>query len=795
MRGAWYGSCLGIAVFAVACHPRTSEGAAVSPPASAARLQGFLKAHCADCHGSEKPEADFDVGKLAESLAEPAALMAKSRQWEALLLLVRRGDMPPAEATPPSPEARREFIDGLTAVLTPLSRARQQAEGRTPLRRLNRVEYQNTVRDLLDMPALEVTDLLPEDGKGNEFDNVAAELGMSSVHLIKYQEAAAAVFEAAVPRYPQRRVHVLRSNSSRGAEGAGLTVVRSGGLGFDLATEIGDPGLYRFRVRGFAVNSGGSPVGVGFTRSQVSGNGERIIAIRNFPADAPAEIEFSAPLTPSLGRLQANVWPIRQRVRGNSGPGLAIERLELEGPLGPWPPSSYERLFTGVPLEKVGVEQGAKNAPDRPVLAPVSAAAEADADRLLRAFLPRAFRRPVGDEVIATYLADVRRRLADGESFRDAMAVAYQTALCSPQFLYFREKPGRLDAYALASRLSYFFWRSMPDDALLAAAAAGRLDDPQGLKEQVERLLQDPKGGRFSEDFVSKWLELENVDRVTFKNRFEGGGASGGARGEDSLWHSACQESIGVFREMLRDNRSVLEFIAADWTHLNEELALLYGLKADTTEDAPAVEGQEMRRVTLPPGSHRGGLLTQASVLQVTAHGITTSPVVRGKWLCGKILGVELPPPPKQIPPLVAVDPAKPTTIRQRLSQHSTSASCSACHRDLDPPGFALESFDTLGVWRTNYGGPGNPVVQTDGKLADGRPFADIDEYKARLLETPEDVVRNVVSKMLVFATGAVVQFADRPEIDRIAAGLAAEKHGLRSLIHAVVQSRMFREK
>ncbi len=790
-----------MAGLAVALHPRLGFGDTVVPPVPVDRLQGFLKAHCTECHGSEQPEADFDVGRLAASLAQPAALAAKTRQWESLLLLVRRGDMPPAEAAQPSPEGRREFIDGLTAMLVPLSRARQQAEGRTPLRRLNRVEYQNTIRDLLDMPTLDVMELLPEDGKGNEFDNVAAELGMSSVHLIKYQEAAAAVVEAAVPRHPQKRVHVLRSKMTVRPESEPLARVRSGGFGYDFTqnaqggglASIGDPGLYRIRVRGFAVDSGGSPVGVGFTRSHSSGNGERIITIRDFAADAPTEIEFNAHLTAGLGRLQANVWVIKPKVRGSSEPGLAVERFELEGPLGPWPPSSYERFFAGVPLEQVGVEKGDNRMPERPVLAPVSAAAEADADRLLRAFLPRAFRRPVADAVVEPYVAGVHRRLAAGDSFRDAMAIAYQTALCSPQFLYFREKPGNLDPHALAARLSYFLWRSMPDDALLAAAAAGRLDDPQGLKEQVERLLQDPKSGRFVEDFVSKWLELENVDMVTFKNRFAGGGP-GGARAEDSLWHSACQESIGVFREMLRDNRSVLDFIASDWTYLNEELSLLYGLKAGVAGDMPLVEGQEMRRVSLPPDSHRGGLLTQASVLQVTAHGIATSPVIRGKWLCGKILGVEMPPPPKQIPPLEA-DPSKPTTIRQRLAMHSTSAACAACHRDLDPPGFALEAFDTLGIWRTNYGGLGNPVVQTDGKLADGRLFSGIDEYKARLLETPDNVVQNVVAKMLVYATGAVVQFADRPEIDRIAAGLAAEKHGLRSLVHAIVQSRMFREK
>ncbi len=390
--------------------------------------------------------------------------------------------------------------------------------------------------------------------------------------------------------------------------------------------------------------------------------------------------------------------PKRNKKRGIpfSGPGVAFDWFEVEGPLdGAAESGGLPKLFEGMALEEWTEASGLQK-PSAPVttggksgkpLMVVSKNPQDDAKRLLRNFMTRAYRRPVSEEEAGTYVTQVMEQIVLKRTFGDAMRTGFKTVLCSPDFLFFREVPGRLDNYALASRLSYFLRKSMPDGELLELAAKGDLSKPEVLRAQTERLLKDPKRERFVEDFLGQWLELRRIsftqpDKQLYPefSRF--------------LQESMVEETTAFFNAMLDENLGADHLVRSDFTFLNEPLAELY--------DIPGVEGLTMQRVKLPPDSPRGGFLTQASVMKVTANGTTTSPVTRGVWIMDRLLGEPVPPPP---PGAGSIDPDTrgTTTIREQLEKHRSSESCAACHQNIDPPGFALESFDVVGRWRDRY--------------------------------------------------------------------------------------------
>ena len=830
------------AVLALVLVVTVQDGACAAETADGQFAQAFFKSHCTGCHNPKKTKGSLDLKALEQSLAQPGKLDARTMtRWEHVFDRVAREEMPPADEEQPTIADRQAFLARLAPLVAGRSRARQQADGRTPLRRLNQVEYENTIRDLLSLPALNVAGVLPQDGRSADFDNIAAELGVSPLHLLRYQEAANVALMAAVPRHSfeplkfamtGEEIKTLRKHVPMYGTGIRLNLgqrEKEGDSGFIPITTA--DGMYRIRILGYGLvtntkaymistatgvpyrvllglcgNTNAKPYPVGISRLEPTGNNERIVACRDFPQDVPAAVEIVAPICKGE-KFEIYGWILTKPVAGANqpeSPALIVERLEIEGPIDSWPPASYRKLFGDLSLEpkkEAAPAPAGKPAPKsgkpQPVaVEPVSQNPEADARRLLQAFLPRAFRRPVTADVVESYVAEARQALKDGQSFGDAMSEAYQSALCSPQFLFYSETPGPLDDYALASRLSYFLWRSMPDDALIAAAASGRLKTAEGLRAETERLLGDPKSGRFIRDFVCNWFELKDIDRATKTNPISRGA-------DDCLWHSAAHETLLFFQELLNKDRSVLELIDSDWTMLNERLCQHYGLFVEpaglvngksepASEKQPLVAGVEFKLTKLPKGSHRGGVLTQASVLTTTADGQRTSPVLRGKWVCKKILGMDLPPPPQDVPAF-EVDTRGTTTIREQLAKHRADASCGSCHKVIDPPGFALENFDPFGVWREKYN-PKLPVDSVD-VLPDGRRFEGVDQFKALLVEKPKPVVRNVARKLLTFATGAELQFADRAELDHIVEDAGAKRYGFRSLVHSIVQSRMFREK
>jgi hypothetical protein len=797
-----------------------------------AGIQSFLDRHCVECHGAAKPKAGVRLDALPRDLGDPRVLAP----WAKAIDRVTRGEMPPKSAARPPEKEAATFTEALSARLGAASLARQESDGRVLLRRLNRIEYETTLRDLLGAP-VDVKDLLPDDNVAAGFDKVSTALEISSSHLLRYQEAAERALRSVIPTRPQLRIKERRTGreitekmvhwkemlgKSARLDGTTLVMVMRP---FDYIPCASAPapqaGRYRVRVSACAIGTGGKPMPVLCTCRDLYGREDTDVrAVRDVPADKATVFEIEVELK-ERENIVVSGWALpsarafserhkEQSIGSYSGPGLAVEWIEIEGPIDPWPPSGYQRLFEGVPLRPSSVAKlvaEGKPVPPEPAtrgdqwwiydpLVVSSSKPKEDAGRLIRAFLPVAFRRPVPEELARYYLDRAEHDLARGVPFVEAMIPAYQAALCSPHFLFLEERPGPLDDAAVASRLSYFLWSSMPDPELRRLAAARELRKPDILRAQVERLLRDPKGARFTANFAGQWLDLRSINATSPDPELY-------SEFDDFLFWSMPRETEFFFEEILRSDRSLTEFVHSDWTFLNERLARHYGI--------PGIHGGELRRVALPPASHRGGVLTQASILKVTADGTRTSPVLRGKWVLDRILGQPPSPPPPDIPTLEP-DIRGATTIRQQLDKHRNTPACATCHRQIDPPGFALENFDVIGGWREFYRGtgrgkavelanyPGRTVfrgldVEAGGQTPEGRPFHDVDEYKAILLSDKDALARNLARKLIVYATGADIQFADREVVRALVASLRAKNYGFRSLLDGVVQSRVFLSK
>jgi hypothetical protein len=472
-------------------------------------------------------------------------------------------------------------------------------------------------------------------------------------------------------------------------------------------------------------------------------------------------------------------------------PGVAFHWLEVEGPIiKEWPPASFRALFGDVPFKQAGRHVEA-----------VSEDPLKDAGKLLAGFMERVYRRPVAKTEFNRFHRYAKQLLKDGNSFTEAMIATYSAALASPEFLFHCGQPGELDSFALAERLSFFLGESMPDEALRALAQKGKLRDVDTLRAEVDRLLEKPEAKRFVKEFLDSWLKLDEIndtdpDRELYPEY----------AGDWWLVNSMIEESRLYFADLIARNRPARNVIDADYTFADERLARHYGI--------PGVVGPSFRRISLPRRSPYGGFLTQASVLKVTANGTVTSPVLRGVYVMERLLGDPPSPPPPSVP-AVEPDIRGAATIRELLKKHREDASCASCHRKIDPPGFALESFDVMGRWRENYrslaqgskrieglGRSGNEFVHyigqkvdASGTTAEGSAFTDIVEFKKLLLDDEEAIARNLTEQLLVYATGAPIRFSDRDEVAAILKKTSASKYGVRSIIHEIVQSPLFLRK
>jgi hypothetical protein len=797
-----------------------------------APIRSFVERYCVECHGPEKPKRGVRLDSLPADFGDPRA----TAPWAKALERVSRGEMPPKGETRPTEKDAAAFAEVLRRRLHEASLDRQKREGRVVLRRLNRTEYETTLRDLLAAP-VEVKDLLPDDNSAAGFDTVSAVLEVSPTHLLRYQEAAEKAIRSVIPHQPQLPIKERRTGKEitekmvhfkellgKSAKLDGDTLVmyaRPWGHIPCASAPSTQAGRYRVTVSALAVGTDGKPIPMLCTCRDLYGRDDNDVrAVRDVPAGTAAVLSGEFELNAREMIVFAG-WSLPttrefddshkgKALDGYRGPGLAVQWVEIEGPLDPWPPPGYQRLFAGVPLKPGSVaraEAEGRPVPPEPAkrgdqwwihdpLAVAPAKPREDADRLIRAFLPLAFRRPVAEDLQKYYVKIVNDALDKKLSFPEAMILGYKAALCSPHFLFLAERTHTLDDHSVASRLALFFWSSTPDAELLRLAAAGELAKPAVLRAQVERLLNDPKARRFTRDFAGQWLDLRSINATSPDPQIYG-------EFDDFLFWSMPRETELFFEEVLRGDLALTDFIHSDWSFLNQRLARQYGI--------PGVFGGELRKVALPPGCHRGGVLTHASVLKVTADGTRTSPVLRGKWVLDRILGRPPSPPPPDIP-AIEPDIRGATTIRQQLDKHRNTPACATCHVHIDPPGFALESFDVIGGWRefyratgraplaelANYPGrkvPRGPDVEIGGRTPEGREFKNIDEYKQLLLADKDQLARSLAQKLVIYATGADIQFADREVIEQIVARCRAKNYGFRTLVHEVVESRLFLDK
>ena len=837
-----------------------------------AQTKAFLELNCYDCHDEGTRKGGMRIDNLPLNLADAAA----AEKWGRILSRLEAGEMPPPDQDPP-PRAEVEAV--MTSVKHALAAEAKmrRTDGRARIRRLNRREYENTVRDLLGIDVA-LRGLLPADDRADGFDTASKALHISPVHIQRYLDAANLALETALMRGPKPAASLHRFSYDSEQEErffaqkayGRMMVCREGELQFYAEPGIEhpaflrqfseltrkQPGRYRVRVAARTLDAQGQSVVFGL---RTAGPNQRLGIESLGWFDAPPEtatgFEVEAVFAPGDTII---VEPYRlndmRRQRGFSqyapgddpiiarrtvlknpqpptGLALGIPWVEVEGPIvETWPPLGHQRLFgnlkgvslADLPTEIVtpGVSEQMRKSSQ---LTPVSAQPEADAAHLLRSFMPRAFRRPVTDDEIEPYLGLVTAAIERSESFESAMLAAYRAVLCSPDFLFLVEEPGLLSNHALAARLAYFLWRTAPDDRLRSAADRGDLHRTDVLRREVDRLLDSPRSATFIRDFLDHWLHLREIDatmpdRELFPEFYVVDGGKNFK--EDGLLHaSLLDETRRFFSDLLENDSSLLQLIDSDFTYLNSRLAAYYRL--------PPVTGAALRRISLPPGSVRGGVLTHGSVLKVTANGSHTSPVVRGVWFLENMLDRRPPPPP---PDAGSIDPDTrgTTTIREQLAKHQRSASCAACHRVIDPPGFALENFDPAGQWRDAYRvlpGPGastppqlqapafagenlrgrdilGPMtfvdgakVDASGELPNGQAFTGVKDFKRKIANQPDAVARALASKLLTFSTGQHTEPGDRLEIDAIVARARERQYGLRTLLHAVVQSELFRHK
>lgn len=819
---------------------------ALALPANAAPVRGFLDAYCLDCHDSQSRKGNLDLSTLSTNLGDPAVFS----KWVKVHDRVRSGEMPP-KSVKERPDAKT-FLAPLAADLVKAEQDRQVRDGRAGLRRLTRSELEATLQDLFALPGMPLREEMLPDGAAAGFDKLADALEVSHVHMARYLETAKFVLDRAVATRPTAPIVFKRRFYPAdqyewfvGLAGGDCVLLKNGqrdlswplfehGLPKDKYNYFIDtvlkpsqgtvgcfrhddeafhpsffqfspilPGRYRCRlsVWSFTWNKGKVEAS---TRTQVVSVRSEHGYVGHFdaPSQKPTVHEFECWLEPNdLLRVNTaslehvGVSGMKGRAAEYHGPGVAIDWLDVEGPLhDAWPPASHRRLFGDLPLVKV--EAGMRS-PPRP--APLSfrrrwsmyptfvtdhgkvdgvwtvqpqSAAE-DAPRLLRPFLSRAFRRPATDAEVKRYAALVADRL-DADGFEAAMRHAYAAALCDPAFLYRVESPGALDDWAVAARLSFFLWNSLPDEELLEQARQGRLTrDRDELRRQVRRMWNDPRRERFVDDFLGQWWSLRDIEMNEPDPRLYP---------EFKRYMQDCmaEETKAYFRHLIEHDLGIRFLVDSDFAMLNSELGRLYGI-------APAPEGHPIGRVHLPPNSRRGGLLTQAAILKVTANGTTTSPVKRGAWVLDRLLGTPPDPPP---PGIEGIEPdlRGAVTIREQLDRHRSNASCAGCHAKIDPPGFALESYDVIGRYRERYRireqgdrpdvkvGEGHydvhyrlgRPVDCAGQSAAGESFANIEDFKKLLLKDERQIARNYLTRLAVYATGREVRFADRPAIEAI---------------------------
>lgn len=764
--------------------------------------------HCVDCHDGESGEGGFDANSLADDLSDPTSF----QRWVRVFDRVRQGEMPPPDVDTIKATAKVSFLKSTEQQLLRHQLEVQRREGRVRARRLTNVQLQRSLQDLLciDIP---LARLMPPETRTNGFVNLADYQVMSHFQLEAHLKVVDAALDAAFDRAlstredwnldigPDRIANKPKGKRNRDPElREGAAVVWSGGPIYNgriSNARIPHDGWYEIEIIASAVKK---PKNHGVWCSLRSGECVSSAPLMNwigaFEVDeSPRAWTFEGYI--SQGHLleiqPADVTLPRGRFAGGQVglgegesqgiPGLALHHLRItQLHPGGTTAAVCERLF-GELARAIEPGTGESIQEYLESLSP-SEAPEFISTKMLK-FAEKAFRRPTDADEIARFIELAKASYEDDGALLRALRIGYRAILCSPRFLYFVEPAadaGKLDAWALASRLSYFICGSTPDEALLEAAADGTLNSQEVVQQQTDRLLETSRGKQFIANFSSQWLDLIDIDFTEPDRKLY--------RDFDLVVQaSMLAETHRFLQHLLNQNLPIGQLVNANHTFLNSRLARYYNIDG--------VTGDEMQLVELDRGSERGGILAHGAIHKVTANGNDTSPVLRGIWVSERLLGVEIPSPPTNVP-AVEPDVRGATTIRELLTKHQADDSCASCHRQIDPPGFALESFDAAGRWRDRYrqlvGGKYKPAAKIDSscQLPDGRRFETFFEFRNLIAADEATLAKGLAGRLLVYGTGGELTFADRLSVNKIIAEASKQDYGFRSILEAVLASEPF---
>lgn len=765
--------CFGMIAIHLQCGVAES---AELPPAATALLENF----CVECHNSGEQQGDLDLESI---LTDP--LEDHLAQWEAVVRKVRARQMPPSEATRPSEAEYQSLFGELVNHLDAMADSKPTPGRVGTLRRLNRTEYRNAIRDLLALE-IDASKLLPADESSHGFDNITVG-ELSPLLLNRYISAAQKISRLAVGSSVAPAGDTFRPAADLTQEEhvPGLPLGTRGGL--LIKYNFPRDGEYEFRIH--------------LTRDrneQVEGLGGTHELEILFDRQQQATFEIKPPK--KLNDHTKVDAHLKTRLQVSAGPkqiGVTFVKKPtglLETKRQPYvsrynhhrhprqSPAIFQVSITG-PFDA----KESQETPSRRQIFSISPDATDSVDLAAREILGNltrlAYRRPVTD-------ADLKRpmdffRVGNQEAgFEAGIENALSSILVSPHFLFRKEKTPRgvepgtaytLSDIELASRLSFFLWSSIPDDQLLRIAERGELSDPAVLEQQTRRMLADPRSRSLVNNFANQWLYLRNLSSITPNHRLF-------PDFDDNLRQAFRRETELFFESILREDRSVVDLLKADYTFLNQRLAKHYQI--------PNVYGSRFRKVALAPEDHRGGLLRHGSILTVTSHATRTSPVIRGNWILENILGTPAPPPPENVPALEENNVDQSLPIRERLSAHRANPACASCHNLMDPVGFALENYDAIGRWRTHAGGR---AVDVSGGLPDGQTFDGVAGLERGLLERPELFVTTFTEKLMTFGLGRGVEPYDGAAVRRIVADSEVDDYRMSSIIVAIVNSLPFR--
>ena len=776
-------------------HVLAAGGSQARADHAAGDAAALLERYCVTCHNNSLRTAGLTLEAL-----DPAHPSARAEIWEKVVLKLRAGMMPPPGRPRPDAATYDRLAAFLEAGLDSAAAADPDPGRSDALRRLNATEYQNAIRDLLDLE-IDVADLLPADDSSAGFDNVGLG-GLDAGRMERYLGAAQKISRLAVGAPVRSAVadtFIVPSDLNQDRHVEGLPFGTRGGAAFrynfpvdaeyEVRVELGKSWNSN-RIGGLrephdvVITLDGEPVQILTVEprsrrdpsrasldlyDQPDRSADADLALR-VPVAAGARTVGAAFVSQGSAVIERHRQPflkVHITVGGDQRTQPAVYSITITGPFdatGPGDTPSRRRIFTCRP---------APGGPDE----------RACAEDILTTLARRAYRRPVGRGDLDTLLDFYAEGRAAG-GFEAGIEMALRRLLVSPEFLFRIERDPRganADAayrvtdLELASRLSFFLWSSLPDDELLAAAGDGTLRDPGVLERQVRRMLADPRAASLVTNFAAQWLYLRNLpavspDFIVFPDF------------DETLRRALRRETELFFDSIIREDRSVLDLLSADYTFVNERLAKHYGM--------PNVYGSHFRRIALPAGSARGGLLGQGSILAVTSYATRTSPVVRGKWILENLLGTPPPPPPANVPPLSEEGSDAVLSMRERMVQHRRNPVCASCHAIMDPVGLSLENFDAIGRWRERT--EGFESLDVTGSFPDGSTFAGAAGLRDALLARSDQFVRTLASKLLTYGLGRAVEHHDMPAIRAIEREAAAEGYRFSSLILGVVESTPF---